>query len=359
MPDEAAEARRGSGAAAVLLGASLWGTIGTTYALIQERVAVDDVTLVTLRALGAALICVAWFGWRDRPAFAIRESDIGRMVLFGLVSVTAFYLALIYAFRYSSVAVGTLLLYLAPALVTLGAALWLNDPINRAKGGALALSFAGLLLIVEAYRPGELGANWLGVVFGLASAITYGSYSLIGKQLTARYRPGTLLLWNLLIGAAGLLAVKLIVSPGSWPSPSETAGIALYTGLVLSVLPVGLYTIGLSRLPSSEASILATIEPVVAMVLATWLLGERLGPVQLAGAVCVLGSVLLLALSGRRLMGRWPSVRDRLPGRRTARAQPGPSPVAGFRNRRIASRRQRVPARGPRSGMCRSGRRHR
>lgn len=298
---------RGLGARAVLLGATLWGTIGTTYALIQERVEIDEVTLVTLRALGAALICVAWFGWRDRSVFAIRPSDVGRMVIFGLVSVTSFYLALVYAFRYSSVAVGTLLLYLAPALVTLGAAVWLDDPLNRAKAGALLLSFTGLLLVVEAFRPEELSTGWLGIVFGLAAAVTYGSYSLIGKPLTARYRTGTLLLWNLSVGALGLLGVKIAVSPATWPAAVDGLWIALSTGLLLSVLPVGLYTLGLSRLPPSEASILATVEPVVAMALAAGLLGERLGPPQLAGAVCIIGGVIMLAATGRGFASRWPT----------------------------------------------------
>jgi drug/metabolite transporter, DME family len=298
---------RASGARAVLLGATLWGTIGTTYVVIQERVDIDEVTLVTLRAIGAALICIVWFGWQDRSVFAIRSSDIGRMVIFGLVSVTSFYLALIYAFRYSSVAIGTLLLYLAPALVTLGAALWLNDALNRTKLAALLLSFTGLLLVVEAFRPTDLGTSWLGIAFGLAAAVTYGSYSLIGKPLTARYRTGTLLLWNLSIGALGLLGVKIAVSPATWPAAVDGIWIAFYTGLFLSVVPVGLYTVGLSQLPPSEASILTTVEPVVAMALAAWLLGERLGPAQLIGAVCILASAVMLATTGRPFGSRWPT----------------------------------------------------
>ena len=310
---------KGSGAAAVLLGAAMWGTIGTTYALIQERVAVDDVTLVTLRAVGAALIVVTWFLVWDRSVFAIRASDTTRMVVFGLVSVTAFYLALIFAFRQSSVSVGTLLLYLAPALVTLGAALWLDDPLTRVKFGALVLSFAGLLLIVEAFRPAALGASAAGIGFGLAAAVTYGSYSLIAKPLMGRYSPGTLLVWNLPVGALGLLCVKLLVTPSEWPTPLDSAGIALWCGLVLSVLPVGLYTIGLSRLPSSEASIIATIEPVIAMMLAVTLLDERLGPAQLIGAACIIGSVIVLATMGHRgRFARWVSPVRRIAGTRSA-----------------------------------------
>lgn len=298
----------GSGAVAVLLAATLWSMLGTSYALIQRHVAIDDVTLVTLRAVGGAGLAIAWFGWRAPSVFAIRAADTVRMVLFGLISVSAFYLALILAFRHSSVAVGTLLLYLAPAVVTIGAALWLDDPFTRKKALALALSFAGLLLIVEVWRSDGTQVSLAGIAFGLASAVTYGSYSLFGKPLTARYAPGTLLVWTLTVGALGLLAVKLAISPGDWPAATPALGIAVWCGLMLTLLPFGLYTVGLSRIPASEASIIATVEPVLAMVFAATLLGERLGPVQMLGAACVIGSVFVLAtrIRGARSL-RWSS----------------------------------------------------
>jgi drug/metabolite transporter (DMT)-like permease len=303
------DASPGSGAAAVLLAAALWSMLGTSYALIQRHVAIDDVTLVTLRAVGGAVLAVAWFGWRDPAVFAIRASDTARMILFGLISVSAFYLALILAFRHSSVAIGTLLLYLAPAVVTIGAALWLDDPLTRKKLLALALSFVGLLLVVEVWRTGGTRVSLAGVAFGLASAVTYGSYSLMGKPLTARYAPGTLLVWTLSTGALGLLAVKLAISPGEWPPAVPTLGIAIWCGLALTLLPFALYTVGLSRIPASEASIIATIEPVLAMVFAMSLLGERVGPVQMLGAACVIGSVFVLATRKRSSRSpRWASL---------------------------------------------------
>jgi drug/metabolite transporter (DMT)-like permease len=289
----------GSGPFNVLAAACLWGTIGTTYVLIQARVDIDEITLVTLRALGAAVLVLVWFGVRDRSVFAVRPSDIGRMIAFGLVSVTAFYLALIYAFRFSGVAVGTLLLYLAPTLVTLGAALWLNDPVTPVRATALLFSLAGCLLIVEVFDPASVASNLVGFSFGLAAAATYASYSLMAKPLMRRYRAGTLLVWNLPVGALGLLLIKLVVSPFDWPGVGQSFGMAIYCGLMLSLLPVAFYSTGLRQLAPSEASILATVEPVVAMGLAMMVLRERLGLVQLGGAVLIVGSIVLLATVGR------------------------------------------------------------
>jgi drug/metabolite transporter (DMT)-like permease len=68
----------------------------------------------------------------------------------------------------------------------------------------------------------------------------------------------------------------------------------VFLGTLISIAPVALYTYGLNVLPSSEASILATWEPVVAVVLAALILDERLGLIQTIGAGCVVCAVILL-----------------------------------------------------------------
>ncbi len=297
MVDATSPARGGGrrlAVAYVLTAAACWGTIGTAFTLILDQIETDGVTVVTLRATTATALIWAWLGIADRDALRLPRRDLPFFVLFGLVTVTIFYLALIYAFQGTSVAVGTMLLYLAPALVTAGAARFLGEPLTRAKLTALVLTFGGCLLVVRAYQPGNLSGTPTGIALALLAAVSYASYSLMGKPLLARHRPGTVLAYHLLIGTVGLAAIKLVVSPGSWPAPREALAIGLYTGIVTTLAPITLYTLGLRGLPSSEASILATVEPVVALGLAAAVLGERLDPVQWLGALGVLSGVALL-----------------------------------------------------------------
>jgi drug/metabolite transporter (DMT)-like permease len=270
---------------AVLLAATLWGTLGVAYELIDRNVETDRLTIVTLRAVGATVILVVWWAIRDRSVFQVTRRDLPVFVLMGLVSVTIFYIILIYAFLYSSVAVATLLLYMAPAIVTIGAAVFLDERLTPSKLLALGISIAGCGLVVE---------NVKGIVFGLGSAVCYGSYSLLAKPVLTRYRAHTVQTVHMIFGSAALLAVKLVVSPAAWPSLWQTVLLAAFLGTLISIAPVALYTYGLNVLPSSEASILATWEPVVAVVLAALILDERLGLIQTIGAGCVVCAVILL-----------------------------------------------------------------
>jgi drug/metabolite transporter (DMT)-like permease len=294
-----AERGRWGAYTAVLAAATLWGTIGPSYALLADRVAADELDIVTVRALAAAGLFALWSLLTRRGTFRVRPRDLPRLMVFALITVTAFYPVLIYAYAETSVAVGTLLLYLAPAFVTLGSAAFLHEAIRARTMAALGLALAGCALVVFAGSDAVRAPSALGIALGLASAVCYGSYSLLGKPLLARYPAGTVLGYHLVVGSLGLLVVKLAVGDPGWPEPSAMGLIAGYNGVVTTLVPITLYTVGLRRLPSSEASILATWEPVVALGLAVVVLGESLAWAQLAGAAAVLGGVVLLTGADR------------------------------------------------------------
>jgi DME family drug/metabolite transporter len=283
----------------VLLAGCLWGTIGTAYHLTGRLVQVDALTAVTLRAGAGAALLWGWLLLTDRSALRVAPRDLPRLIVFGLISIGLMYLALFTAFDLTSVAVGTVLLYLSPAIVTLGAALFLHEALTPRKLTALGASFLGCLLVVEVYQPQNLVGNAFGVACGVVAALAYSVYSLLGKPLLEHYRAVTVLAYALLPGAAGLLAVKLLTSPHVWPAPAGLLAITGYGRLVITIAPFGLYTLALRRLPSSEASIAGTVEPVMAMVLSGLLLGEHLAPLQLLGALAILGGVFLLAWPAR------------------------------------------------------------
>jgi len=281
--------------AAILAAATCWGTIGTSYVLILDRIAIDGITVVTIRACAAVAVIWLWATLRDRSALRLPREQLRTFVIFGSLSVTVNYVALIYTFEATSVAVGTMLLFVAPAFVTLGAARFFGERITRQKTVALTLTFGGVALVVRAYDLTHLDLSLAGLGLGLLAAMSYASYSLFAKSLLGQHSPASVVSYNLLIGAIGLIAIKLLLSPTEWPALRDVLLVAGYTGLVTTLIPLTLYTIGLRRLPSSEASILSTFEPVVALVLAATVLGETMAAGQWLGTLCVLAGVTLLS----------------------------------------------------------------
>lgn len=283
----------------MLLAATLWGLTGTLFKRLGDWTDADAVDLAVIRAIGAGLMLGGWLLAKDRAAFRVPLTVLPRIAAFSLVTVTAFYLVLVWTFERTSVAVGTLLLYLAPAMVTLGAALLLGEPLTRRKVTALALTLVGCLLVVEAYRPAAVSGSAAGIGFGLLSAACYTTFSLGGKSLLANVRPPTLLFYSFAIGAGGLVAIKLLTAPDRWPPVGDVLLIVGTAALVTTLAPIVLFTVGLRQLPAGEASILASWEPVMAILVAAMVLGERPSMGQLAGAACVIAGVVVLATARR------------------------------------------------------------
>jgi drug/metabolite transporter (DMT)-like permease len=90
-PDSAG--RRWLPVGAVLLAATIWGTIGTSLKLIDEHTEADAVEIAAIRAIGAAMALGGWLLLRDRSAFRVRSADVPPLAAFGLVTVTLFYLS--------------------------------------------------------------------------------------------------------------------------------------------------------------------------------------------------------------------------------------------------------------------------
>lgn len=279
--------------------ATCWGTIGTVYALILDGVTVSPVTVVFLRAVAAFTFLLGALALGRREALRVRARELPFLVLFGVICVGVFYPALIYAFALTGVAVATVLLYLAPAFVTVVSAVAFGEPIGWRKALALMLCLVGAALVVEPWQGEALRANMVGIALGVLSAVTYGAYSLLGKIALRWHQSPTLLLYMLGFGALALLPVQLVAG-SAIPGGRSLLLICLVAGVGITLLPLGLYTAALRQLPGSTASIVATSEPVVSIALAAIVLRQFLRPAQLAGAALIIGGVVVLASGERR-----------------------------------------------------------
>lgn len=279
----------------VLAAALLWSTIGTSYTLILNWFPeLDSISLVTIRAIGATVLLGIWLAWRRPAALKPPRAALPPFMILGGSAVTGFYVVYGLAVEWSSVAVATVLLYLAPAIVGIGGALFLNEPLTSRNIVSMLLAFAGCILVVGLIGDAD-DVTTRGIVAGLLSAVTYASFTLIGKPLMGRHPVDMTLFFHLLFGSVGLLAVALIVNGRVHASWQAVIVITLFNGIFSSLLPIASYTIGMRRMRAASASTIATLEPVLAIMLAWMLLGESLGPVQIAGAALVISAVLLLA----------------------------------------------------------------
>jgi len=191
----------------------------------------------------------------------------------------------------------SLLLYTFPAIVA-GAAVALGrERIDRRLLVALALSLGGLVLVVAGAGAGAIDP--LGAALGLGAAVVYSTYILVSEGIAGRLRP-RLLSALVCTGAAISLTAGSSLLGEFRPGELTAAGWGWLACLavVSTVVAVSLFFAGLRRAGPTTASVLATVEPLVTVVLAFLVFGEALGTVQLAGGALVLAAVIGLQLKG-------------------------------------------------------------
>ena len=198
-----------------------------------------------------------------------------------------------------SASLAGLLLYLYPALVTVGAVALGRHRLDRATVFGLALALAGIALVLG--LPGER-PDPLGVALGLAAACWYTLYILVAEHLLRGVDPLVASAHVACGAACSFLAAAGVTGLDGLVS-ARSAGYAAAGAMAVlgTALAIGTFIAGLARVGSAWASIVSSFEPVCTVALGVAVLGDPLGPgTVVGGAAVVAGAVLLPLLGGGR-----------------------------------------------------------
>jgi DME family drug/metabolite transporter len=289
------------GYAQVALAAVLWGTLG----LAARRLFAAGLTpldTATWRATGAFVALLIFGLLTNRGALFVARRDLTLLAAYGAVSVAGFMTVYFTAIALTTVATAAVLLYTAPAWVVVLARLFFGEPLTTMKTSAVGLTFAGSVLVIGAIGPAAVRLTPAGVLAGLGAGLTYALYSIFGKTALRRLSPLTTVLYTLGFGAALLIAA----ARGLPRLPHASLAPLAYLVIVPTAIAYVLYIRGLKRVEAGRASVVATLEPVVAAFTGALILREPFGAAQWAGTALVLAGVVLV--QGEHILRR--------PGRR-------------------------------------------
>lgn len=308
------------GSALLIAGAATcWGIIGivnrelTAAGLSQAQIVLARV-VVAFVFFGLYLLVV------DRKAFRIRLKDIWCFIGTGVVSLTTFNFCYFSAMQVMSLSAAAVLLYTAPIFVVLMSAALFKERLTAGKLIALVLVVGGVACTAGLIGGGSVHLSIKGVALGLCSGIGYALYSIFSRYALQRgYSSYTTTFYT--FAFAVVASVFLADIPGllalSAPGAVETAAAAgtastgfvamldgafgrfhvigweLFLGIVDCLIPYVLYTKGLEGMENGKASILATLEMVVATLVSLIVYREPFSLMSAVGIVMVLAGIAI------------------------------------------------------------------
>jgi len=300
MTDARRKHARNMGVLSLAVIAPVWG-----YSWIAIKVALDYASPFTFIALATAACSFGFLAVLLVARRPLRPPPLRWTVPIGLLQTSLFNILATAALSVGGAGKVSVLAYTMPFWLLLLARLFLAERLRGLQWPAVALAFAGLVLVV---RPWDIGGA-LGGVLACVAGFVWAAGALLIKLLQRRTEVDSLSLtaWQMVLGAVPLVAIAALTQSG-WPQWTGTFVACLaYVVLLSSGLCWVLWTFALRSLPAGAAGMGTLAVPVVGVTAAWIQLGERPAAVEAAGMALIVAALAVLAAYGvvgsRRLAG--------------------------------------------------------
>lgn len=237
-----------------------------------------------------------------------RGRELWLMIALGLFGVAAVQWTYNVAISRLPLGLAVLLEYLAPVYVVLWVRFVYGTPVHRRVWPGIALAILGLALIGQIWGP-SVGLDPIGLFAASLSGFAFAAYFLLGERLTTHqstgHSPLHVVVWSFGIGAIAVVLLQWPIegigslnTEASMMGIFETVTVTAWVPLALSitigtVVPFFLYLLAMRYIPSSQASVTAMLEPLIAVAVGWLWFYEALSAVQALGVlVVVLGIVM-------------------------------------------------------------------
>ncbi len=273
-----------------ILSMLIFGTNG----ILVHHISLASSQIILMRTLIGGLLLtliVLLRGGFDRAGI---RADLLPLLLGGSV-LGLNWVALFEAYRQLNVSLATLIYYVGPILVLLFSPVLFREKLNSRKITSVVLVAIGLVCISGSIAL--RGMSMRGLLTAVVSALFYAAVIIFNKRIT---HTGGLQTAALELDIAFVIVLIYMMLTVGLPHPavSDIPWIAVI-GLVNTGLAYLLYFSGLQKLPAQSAALISYVDPVSALVFSALFLHETMTPVQILGAVLIIGGAVFGELKSR------------------------------------------------------------
>lgn len=274
-------ATNASGVVAAIAAAFMWGTVGIAQR-IAENYGGETEMLILGRSLGGAIIAAGILAY-------YRVSPNSASIAIAVLGLAPLYYSYMASVSLVGAAVASLLLYTAPAWVSLFGYIFMGESPGRRGFVSIALGLSGSILISGGFASLN-SVSLEGVLLGLVSGLSYALYIALARYFQLRGAQG-LQVSLAPMAIAGVL-IAIAIQPSRLPTGVELAASA-YLAVFTMALPYVLNAFALRHIAAHRVAVISLVEPLTAVVLSIAVLGETLTPAQAIGGTLILLAALI------------------------------------------------------------------
>lgn len=291
----------------------IFGTLG----VFTRNIAVTSGELALYRAILAALLILGYFGiTKQKIDFKSIKKELV-FLLFSGMAMGANWILLFEAYKHTTISAATLSYYFAPVIVTIVCPILFREKLGKKQMLCFIMSTLGLVLIIGFENMGD-GNHLLGILLGLGAAVFYATVILLNKFI--KNVEGIHRTFLQFLAAIAILIPYVLVTSdmeflktdnlvafrtGDLMVGAEFTDVfhflvenavgwicLLTVGLIHTGITYCMYFSALKELKGQEIAILSYLDPLVAVAISFFILGEPMTIWQMLGGILILGFTL-------------------------------------------------------------------
>ena len=263
-----------------------------TVALFVRNISVSSSEIALYRAVMAALLLGAFLLLSGQKIdFRAIRKELPLLLISGM-AMGINWILLFEAYRYTTVSVATLSYYFAPVIVTVACPILFKEKMGVKQWLCFGMSTLGIVLITGVGDLSAGNTHLIGILFGFGAAVLYAAVVLLNKFIKGV--AGIQRTFLQFVAAILILLPYVLLTGGIHLHSLSGSGWVnlLIIGIIHTGITYCLYFSALRDIPGQEAAILSYIDPLVAVTISVFVLGEQLTLLQLLGGILILGFTL-------------------------------------------------------------------
>lgn len=269
------------------LSMTIFGTLG----VFTRNIAVTSGELALYRAILAVLLILGYFILtKQKIDFKTIKKEL-LLLLFSGMAMGVNWILLFEAYKHTTISAATLSYYFAPVIVTIVCPILFREKLGKKQLLCFIMSTLGLVLIIGFENMGD-GNHILGILLGLGAAVFYATVILLNKFI--KKVEGIQRTFLQFLAAMAILIPYVLVTGDLQIGTLDGKGWAclLTVGLIHTGITYCMYFSALKELKGQEIAILSYLDPLVAVAISFFILGEPMSIWQMLGGILILGFTL-------------------------------------------------------------------
>ncbi|GAA0740175.1 DMT family transporter [Clostridium oceanicum] len=306
--------KKNKGLILALAAAVFWGYMGIPSKHLQN-LGITPFSVAFYRTSVAAVLFALYAIKKDFKSLKVNIKSLLFFMFYGIVAIAGSFIGYNVSINYVPIALGTMLMFTCPFWVVILSFFLFKEKFTIKKIISMILTLIGCFMVCKIYKFGSMSINIKGIIFGLGSGFAFSMQTILAKVAAKKYNQRVFLFYSFLFASLFLIPfINLKSTIAIVVNSSNSIFIIkniLILGIVNTFIANGSYITSVKYIKASTASIISTLELVIASIFAYFIFNESLDIVQLLGMISVVTAIVLLQLNKENVLKIFKNIHSR------------------------------------------------